>query len=99
MDAFQTCYLIVDEAEEELEMAADPFLEAGITVPQDLPEYEVLGRRKSGFKNSIKIKHLKVPSLSVETPKIARHTKEMDNNLETLFQNGRGTEDGSITYR
>ena len=30
----QTCYLIVDEAEEELEMADDPFLEAGITVPQ-----------------------------------------------------------------
>ena len=50
----QTCYLIVDEAEEELEMADDPFLEAGITVPQDLPEYEVLGRRKSVFKNSIK---------------------------------------------
>ena len=30
----QTSYLIVDEAEEELELADDPFLEAGITVPQ-----------------------------------------------------------------
>ena len=41
----QTSYLIVDEAEEELEMADDPFLEAGIMVPQaeDLPAYRVLG--------------------------------------------------------
>jgi hypothetical protein len=36
----QVCYLIVDEAEEELEMADDPFLEAGISVPQDLPPYK-----------------------------------------------------------
>ena len=99
MNTFQTSYLIVDEAEEEMEMADDPFLEAGITVPQDLPEYKVLGRRKSGYKNSIKIKHLKVPSLSVETPKITRNAKEKHNNLETMFQNGRGTEDGSVTYR
>lgn len=30
-------YLIVDEAEEDLEMSEDPFLEAGIDIPQDLP--------------------------------------------------------------
>ena len=37
----QVCYLIVDEAEEEMEMLEDPFLEAGITIPEatDLPAY------------------------------------------------------------
>ena len=60
----QTCYLIVDEAEEELEMADDPFLEAGITVPQDLPEYKAL-RRKS----SVKTRHLQVPSVEVRDAK------------------------------
>ena len=33
-------YLIVDEADEELEMAEDPFLEAGIDIPPELP-YQV----------------------------------------------------------
>ena len=32
----QVSYLIVDDADTELEMAEDPFLEAGITIP-DLP--------------------------------------------------------------
>ena len=41
----QTCYLIVDEAEEELEMADDPFLEAGITVPQGGNSIGILGPR------------------------------------------------------
>ena len=35
----QVSYLIVDEAEEALEMAEDPFLEAGISIPTDLPSY------------------------------------------------------------
>ncbi len=35
----QVSYLIVDEAEEELEMAEDPFMEAGIAIPKDLPAY------------------------------------------------------------
>ena len=30
-------YLIVGEADEDLEMAGDPFLEAGIDIPCDLP--------------------------------------------------------------
>ena len=51
----QTSYLIVDEAEEEMELCNDPFLEAGITVPQveDLPEYKMLGRKFSVKRNSI----------------------------------------------
>ena len=35
----QVSYLIVDEAEEELDMAEDPFLEAGIAIPKNLPAY------------------------------------------------------------
>ncbi len=35
----QVSYLMVDEAEEALEMAEDPFLEAGIHIPKDLPAY------------------------------------------------------------
>ena len=31
-------YLIVDEADEDLEMSPDPFLEAGIDIPSDLPQ-------------------------------------------------------------
>eukprot|EP00095_Tigriopus_kingsejongensis_P001211 maker-scaffold1592_size34625-snap-gene-0.6 protein:Tk01211 transcript:maker-scaffold1592_size34625-snap-gene-0.6-mRNA-1 annotation:"PREDICTED: bestrophin-1-like" len=33
----QVSYLIVDEAEEDLEIAEDPFTEAGISIPADLP--------------------------------------------------------------
>ncbi len=35
----QVSYLIVDEAEEELDMAEDPFMEAGIAIPKNLPAY------------------------------------------------------------
>ena len=58
---------------------------------QDLPEYEVLGRRKSVYKNSIKIKHLQVPTLSVENV-----NENNDKNLETLFHNG---DSSTITYK
>ncbi len=51
----QVSYLIVDEAELEVEMADDPFLEAGITVPQDLPPYKeqrkAASRRESTVPN------------------------------------------------
>ena len=33
-------YLIVDEAEEEMEMETDPFLEAGIQIPTNLPQFK-----------------------------------------------------------
>ena len=33
----QVSYLIVDEADGDLEMAEDPFLEAGISIPTELP--------------------------------------------------------------
>ena len=36
----QVSYLIVDEAEDALQMAADPYLEAGIAIPDELPAYE-----------------------------------------------------------
>ena len=34
---FQVSYLIVDQAEEDCEMVQDPFLEAGIAIPSELP--------------------------------------------------------------
>ena len=36
----QVSYLIVDEAENQMEMSGDPFLEAGISVPSELPYNE-----------------------------------------------------------
>ena len=36
----QVSYLIVDEADKELEMGKDPFLEAGIEIPYELPYVE-----------------------------------------------------------
>ena len=37
----QVSYLIVDQADNDLEMANDPFLEAGISIPDELPyQYE-----------------------------------------------------------
>ena len=44
--------MIVDEAEADLEMAEDPFLEAGISIPEDLPYSTQLPRKKVIF-NSI----------------------------------------------
>ncbi len=35
--SFQVSYMIVDDADVEIEMSADPFLEAGITAPPILP--------------------------------------------------------------
>jgi hypothetical protein len=43
----QVCYLIV--AEEEMEMADHQFLEAGITVPQDLPLYKKMRNARDGI--------------------------------------------------
>lgn len=36
----QVSYMIVDEADRDIEMAADPFLEAGIDIPKELPYRE-----------------------------------------------------------
>ena len=45
----QVSYLIVDEADKELEMAKDPFLEAGIEIPHELPYVEDIKRKSSIF--------------------------------------------------
>ena len=34
----QVSYLVVDEADMDIEMAEDPFIEAGIQIPRDLPK-------------------------------------------------------------
>jgi hypothetical protein len=37
LSTFQVSYMIVDDADVEIEMSEDPFLEAGITAPPILP--------------------------------------------------------------
>ena len=43
--------MIVDQAEEDCEVVQDPFLEAGITIPSDLPYQD-----KSAEKDNIELK-------------------------------------------
>ena len=42
----QVSYMIVDDADRDIEMAADPFLEAGIDIPKELP-YRNLKRSRT----------------------------------------------------
>ena len=56
-------YLIVDEAEEDLEIARDPFLEAGIDIPENLPHHpmdhkglDTVSMASVTSKSSLKIK-------------------------------------------
>ena len=48
--------MIVGDADRDLEMATDPFLEAGIDIPNELPYQTPMAKKKfSGIKkNSIK---------------------------------------------
>ncbi len=39
-NSLQVSYMIVDEADRDIDMAADPFLEAGIDIPKELPYQE-----------------------------------------------------------
>lgn len=43
----QVSYLIVDDADMEMEMAKDPFLEAGIAIPAELPYQDESQRENS----------------------------------------------------
>ena len=47
--------MIVDQAEEDCEVVQDPFLEAGITIPSDLP-YQDQTPEKRDQKDSIELK-------------------------------------------
>ena len=51
----QVSYLIVDQAEEDCEVVQDPFLEAGITIPSDLP-YQDQTPEKCDQKDIIELK-------------------------------------------
>ena len=48
----QVSYLIVDLADTDMEMANDPFLEAGISIPEELP-YQNLPSRSSSVRSII----------------------------------------------
>ena len=95
----QTSYLIVDEAEEEMELCNDPFLEAGITVPQaeDLPEYKMLGRKFTIKRNSMTGK-----LTPISTPKTLRkrHPTPLAEKGQADDEDGdTKTEDSSVLYQ
>ena len=46
---FQVSRMIVDEADMEMEMAPDPFIEAGIEVPANLP-YQASNQQEDSYK-------------------------------------------------
>ena len=48
----QVSYLIVDLADTDMEMANDPFLEAGISIPEELP-YQNIPSRTSSVRSMI----------------------------------------------
>ena len=49
---FQVSRMIVDEADMEIEMATDPFIEAGIEVPANLP-YQESKQQEDSFKKVV----------------------------------------------
>ena len=51
VNKYQVSYFIVDQAEEDCEVVQDPFLEAGSTIPSDLPYQD-----KSAEKDNIELK-------------------------------------------
>ena len=73
--------MIVDEAEEELEMARDPFLEAGIDIPNELPPYKV-----KSTKDPTQIENLSTEETgkTPATPKPIKKNDKSNNHLEVL---------------
>ena len=85
----QVSYLIVDEADEDLEMAEDPFMEAGIP---ELPEY--LNEVPSSINNkiiredSIKIAISKASELPIEIGKVSENKAEGKDTKEIKSNTG-----------
>ena len=57
--------MIVDEADSDIEMVKDPFLEAGIDIPEELPYQE---SRKSSIISRFSKKHQSGTDLSAMIP-------------------------------
>lgn len=59
LETHQVSYLIVDLADNDLEMANDPFLEAGISIPEELPYKpdETDHHRANSVKSIVSKKH------------------------------------------
>lgn len=78
----QVSYLIVDQAEADVEMSQDPFLEAGISIPQELPH----GDHATGPSISRSTKHKQhgiARSNSKQVGASTQDTKEGNENEET----------------
>ena len=61
----QVSYLIVDLADTDLELAPDPFLEAGISVPEELPYQTIPNSRNSSIRSVIRQKKNSVSLISI----------------------------------
>ena len=66
---FQVSYLIVDEADREMEIVSDPFLDAGIDIPKELP-YHIMPNRPKSLKQRLcpKLSRSHKDSSDVEDP-------------------------------
>ena len=77
----QVSYLIVDLADTDMEMANDPFLEAGISIPEELPYQNIPSRTSSvrsmiNKKQSVSLVNIKnafaAAEAGVGTPRLER---------------------------
>ena len=66
---FQVSRMIVDEADMEIEMATDPFIEAGIEVPASLP-YQGTNQQEDSFKKVVG-EEIEASSMAEKINKIA----------------------------
>ena len=60
---FKVSYMIVDDADADMEMAQDPFLEAGIAIPAELP-YQDESQRENSARLVVGIGHQRHESVS-----------------------------------
>lgn len=71
----QVSYMIVDDADREVEMADDPFLEAGIDIPKELP-----------YKKSVKIRISRSISNNVEPGDLDSMAGSVSSNIQRSYK-------------
>ena len=88
----QVSYLIVDLADADMELANDPFLEAGISIPEELP-YQNLPSRASSVRSIIRKQSVSLVNIKnafaaaeagVGTPRLERKEICRELSRETL---------------
>ena len=79
--------MIVDEADMEVEMAVDPFIEAGIDVPANLP-YQDSAQEEESYKKVVKGEGCSTPKIAKKIPKMSDWVgrRGSDSNSPTTFR-------------